>query len=98
MSDALKPDDFRSLAGPLVVLVDAGEVQTTVALIVESIDERRANGSSGPPFSLVLRGPSEPLLPESRYPVEHPALGTIEVLLKPLGNDAQAARYEAVFE
>ena len=97
MTDLLKPEHFRSLTQPLVVLLDAGEAQTTVALTVESLDEHPSHKLRELPFSMILCGPSEPLLSQATYPVEHPSLGTIELFLVPIGRDPKNARYEAVF-
>ena len=44
-------------------------------------------------FSLVFRGPDEPLLPQGIYRVEHPEIGTFDLFLVPIA----PATYEAVF-
>jgi len=49
------------------------------------------------PFSLVFDGPSQPLLAQAIYPLEHAELGTLEIFIVPLGRAAEATRYEAVF-
>jgi hypothetical protein len=50
------------------------------------------------PFSLVFRGPRDPLLPQSIYALEHDGeLGTLEIFIVPIARDAGATRYEAVF-
>ena len=49
------------------------------------------------PFSIVLRGPAEPLLPQRIYRLEHDELGPLELFLVPIGQDADGTRYEAVF-
>ncbi len=51
-------------------------------------------------FSLVWRGPAQPILPQAIYQLRHPALSApLDVFLVPLGpdNSAQGIRYEAVF-
>lgn len=49
-------------------------------------------------FSLLFRGPAEPLLAQSLWPMEHEELGTFELFLVPVGPDAEGRhRYEAVF-
>jgi len=48
-------------------------------------------------FSIVLRGPREPLLPQRIYEVEHEELGTLGLFLVPIGPDREGMRYEAVF-
>jgi hypothetical protein len=44
-------------------------------------------------FSLVFRGPPQPLLPQRIYRLEHPELGAFELFLVPIA----PATYEAVF-
>ncbi len=49
------------------------------------------------PFSVVLRGPQEPILEQRIYGLEHPEMGTLEVFLVPIGPDDTGQRYELVF-
>lgn len=66
---------------------------------------RAALGSFRTPFALVFHGPSEPVLPQGMYRLEHQDLGVLELFLVPIGPDLPAEpegrpagmRYEAVF-
>jgi len=49
------------------------------------------------PFSLLFRGPREPLLPQRIYTLEHPQTGVLEIFLVPLGPDDTGQVYQAVF-
>jgi hypothetical protein len=49
------------------------------------------------PFSIIFYGPSDRILPQQIYSVEHEALGSYELFLVPLQPDDNGARYEAVF-
>jgi hypothetical protein len=49
------------------------------------------------PFSVVLRGPAHPLLPQGMYDFEHPLHGVISIFIVPVGADADGVTYEAVF-
>jgi hypothetical protein len=49
------------------------------------------------PFRLVFHGPREPLLPQSIYRLEHAQLGALEIFIVPVGQDADATIYEAIF-
>ncbi len=49
------------------------------------------------PFSLVFRGPLQPVLPQRTYRVEHDGIGAFDLFLVPIGPDAEGMRYEAVF-
>jgi hypothetical protein len=96
MSDVLRPEDFRGLDAPLVVDAPEGSA-ARVALTVESVAALPPHRMREAPFSLILRGPRTPLLPQATYALVHPRLGRVEVFLVPIAQDAQAARYEATF-
>jgi hypothetical protein len=49
------------------------------------------------PFSLVFRGPREPVLPQRTYPLSHQELGRLEIFLVPIAQDADGTRYQAIF-
>jgi hypothetical protein len=49
------------------------------------------------PFSIVLRGPGDVVLPQRIYRVEHEEMGTLDLFLVPIGPDARGMRYEAIF-
>jgi hypothetical protein len=68
-------------------------------LDAELIDVEEAEATDGgrTPFSLVFRGPLEPLLPQQIYRFEHDALGPFEVFIVPIGADDDGVRYEVVF-
>lgn len=50
-------------------------------------------------FSLLFRGPGEPVLAQSIYPLRHGELGDFDLFLVPVGPDRKAGGmlYEAVF-
>jgi hypothetical protein len=48
-------------------------------------------------FSLVFRGPPEPLLAQAIYPLRHAGLGLLEIFLVPIARDDGGATYQAVF-
>ncbi|HEY7066457.1 MAG TPA: hypothetical protein VII06_33600 [Chloroflexota bacterium] len=71
-------------------------------LALELIEATDLSGGKAPadrraPFSLVLRGPLTPLLPQQIYRLEHDALGAFDLFIVPIGPDAHGMRYEAVF-
>jgi hypothetical protein len=55
------------------------------------------DGDRRAPFSIVLHGPTDRLLPQRTYRVEHEAIGTFDLFLVPIGPDQEGMRYEAVF-
>ena len=48
-------------------------------------------------FSLVFRGPHQPLLQQRIYSLEHDALGCLDLFIVPVKRDAQGLQYEAIF-
>jgi hypothetical protein len=48
-------------------------------------------------FSLLFRGPLQPLLPQRIYPVEHDRLGRFDLFIVPIKRDAHGLQYQAVF-
>jgi len=49
------------------------------------------------PYSLLFRGPEQPVLEQSIVALKHEQLGELSIFLVPIGSDAQGMRYEAVF-
>ncbi len=49
------------------------------------------------PFSLVFRARHEVVVPQRIYRVDHPALGSLDIFLVPIGPDSTGMRYEAIF-
>jgi hypothetical protein len=95
MLEGLTADDFTPHLGDRFRL-HAGEA---TVLEVELIDVQEATATDGgrTPFSLVFRGPVEPLLPQSIYRFEHDTLDPFEVFIVPIGPDEAGMRYEVVF-
>jgi hypothetical protein len=99
--DRLTADSFEPAVGQTFVL-DGGEAG---ALELELLESRLhdpdvpAEDSSGAraPFSLLFRGPVEPVLPQRIYHVEHVSVGAIDIFIVPVGQDATGTTYEAVF-
>jgi hypothetical protein len=55
------------------------------------------SGRAGGAFSLLFRGEPGPNLPQAIYPIDHPALGTHEIFIVPIGPTAGGNGYEAIF-
>lgn len=49
------------------------------------------------PFSIVFRGPIEPVLPQQIYRFAHDELGSFELFIVPIGPDDAGMQYQAVF-
>jgi hypothetical protein len=97
MPDLLRPEDFRGLDAPLTVELATAAGKAAIELRVDSVQDLPPHRMREAPFSLVLKGPREPLLPQATYSLEHPGLGSIALFLVPIGQDREATRYEATF-
>jgi hypothetical protein len=72
----------------------------TDAVLLELTDASAGTGRQGAgrmPFSLVFRGPLEPVLPQRIYRFEHHELGAFDLFIVPIGPDETGMQYEAVF-
>ena len=48
-------------------------------------------------FSMLFTGPTEPLLKQATYRLEHPAMGSFDLFIVPISSDEGGTVYEAVF-
>jgi hypothetical protein len=99
--DRLTATSFSPAVGE-TFLLDAGEAGQLDLELVESRlhdPDAPAEDASGAqaPFTLTFRGPPEPLLPQRIYRLEHSSVGSIEIFIVPIGQDAAGTVYEAVF-
>ena len=97
MLGELKIGDFSERVGDVFRVVEpAAELELT---LIEATDLSRedAPGPRRRPFSLIFRGPLRPLLVQRIWPLEHAALGRLEMFIVPIGPDEKGMRYEAVF-
>lgn len=94
--DNLTSDDFEPLLGD-EFQVSCGGIP--VALTLSNLDVMEAQYS--PPgarlsFSLTFLGPLKPLLPQGVYTLRNETLGTLDLLMVPLGPIEGEQRYEIV--
>jgi hypothetical protein len=93
---------FAPLVGDRFELLGCGSEVTDLTLA--EVDEPRPGSNAGAeagagrsPFSIVFRGPREPVLPQRIYTFSHEKLGSFELFIVPIGPDDEGMRYEAVF-
>lgn len=102
MLETLTASTFGPLIGSAfrIGVDDASWVEAKLEAVeaagVQAADAARAAGRREP-FSIVFRGPVEPVLPQRIYRLEHAELGELELFLVPIAQDADGTRYEAVF-
>ena len=77
--------------------IRAGELTLEVELI--SVEERGAAHSPNArkPFSIIFRGPLEPILPQMIYKIKHGEIGALDLFIVPIGPDEHGMCYQAVF-
>jgi hypothetical protein len=69
----------------------------TIPLKLEKTEAVGQSRRAGGAFSLLFVAPAGPFLPQAIYPVEHPALGAMEIFLVPVGPLPGGNGYHAVF-
>ena len=84
--EACSGESFRLTAG-------AGELKLKLVEVRRIGQALRAGGA----FSLTFVSAAGPFLPQAIYPIAHPALGTLEMFIVPLGPMLGGNGYEAVF-
>lgn len=99
---ALTHGDFERCLGERFRLTPDGEGDASGALDLELLrvdpaPVRDRVRRTRTPFSLILVGPGEPVLPQKIYRLESATLGLLEIFLVPIARDERGIRYEAVF-
>lgn len=95
MLDKLTVEDFSRLLQQPFRLTSA---EGAFELVLVSAEARgRPVGGGRQPFSLLFRGPRQPVLPQAIHPLVHDALGTLEIFIVPVGANADGVEYEAIF-
>lgn len=79
--------------------IDLELIELTPSPPRDEVEARRraAAGIRAEPFTLLFRGPREPLLAQGIQRLEHERLGTLEIFLVPIRPDEGGPLYEAVF-
>lgn len=93
--DELTLADFEPLVGERFALRADAVGTLDVALASATTLGPRPGGRD--PFTLVFSGPREPIAPQATYRFEHAALGSLELFVVPIGQDATSTSYEAIF-
>ena len=98
MAEELSLNDFAACKGDTFQICPEG-LAPLPAVLVEA---RSLGGQSErrEPFSLLLRGPREPVLAQRIHRVEHERLGALDIFLVPVGLASEGEEgmlYEAVF-
>ncbi|MHB8271040.1 DUF6916 family protein [Bradyrhizobium sp.] len=81
----------------LDVVFDMQTPAGVVPLKLAKVDPAGDSGRAGGAFSLIFVAPKGPWLGQGIYPVQHPALGTMEIFLVPVGPAFGGNSYQAIF-
>lgn len=91
---SLRIDDFAAhLGADFEMLVGDG----VVPLKLVKVDPAGNSGRAGGAFSLVFVAPKGTGHQQATYLLTHPALGTMEIFLVPVGPESGGAGYQAIF-
>lgn len=91
---SLTAADFEPLSGETFTL-DTGRGE--LALQLKEVRRRGSAVRDDGAFSLDYRSPPGPFLPQGTYPITHPALGTLDLFIVPLGPKDGGNSYEIIF-
>lgn len=101
MLDQLTVDDFKGAIGQSFALQADDEATLDLELIEASTLDAGVPSKDGKgvrnPFQIMFRGPADPIAPQRIYELENDGVGTLEIFLVPVGQDAAGVRYQAVF-
>jgi hypothetical protein len=97
MLESFTLETFLAHSGePFRLRLDSSE--TMELELVEATEVRPSGGPAArSQFSIVFRGPSEPVLAQRIYAFEHDELGAFEIFIVPIGRDEAGTSYEAAF-
>ena len=101
MLEAFTIGTFAAHLGETFALrLDSATTLDLELIAATALSEATASGRPSQrrtPFSIVFRGPLQPILPQRIYRMEHAAIGTFELFLVPVGPGERGMRYEAIF-
>lgn len=98
LSDLTRTDFEVHLHGGFQVNVDGFGTLTLELVEVAALGMESARPDGRQPFSLIFRGPCEPILAQQTCRLAHEAMGELDLFVVPLGPDrAGGIRYEAIF-
>jgi Domain of unknown function (DUF6916) len=95
--DSLGADDFEPHIEDEFVIAGGHGASVAARLVAVTDHGTIGGGTRASQFSVVFRGPREPVLPQAIYRVGHEQMGVLEIFLVPLGPDEDGIGYEAVF-
>jgi len=80
-----------------VFLLELADATSTRLELIEVKDLSRTQSAKNQSFSLVFQGAGDVFLSQKTYALNHEKIGTFDLFLVPIGQDAMGFCYEAVF-
>ncbi|MDH3389966.1 MAG: hypothetical protein OEN02_18930 [Gammaproteobacteria bacterium] len=91
-------EDFESCLNDTFTVKSEDENEQQLELIeIKPLGEHDPDAKIRQPFSLLFRGPREPMLQQQAYQLENSNLGEMLLFLVPIGPDEKGMLYESVF-
>lgn len=88
---------FEPIVGDRFEIAGGAVGGESLELVLESATKSGDWPGGRDPFSLIFRGPPEPVLPQAIYPLTHAGLGVLEIFVVPIAGDAEGVSYQAIF-
>jgi hypothetical protein len=98
--EGLTVDTFAGAVGDAFALDHDGgrlELELVEASPIEADAPAIAADGVRTPFSLLFRGPLNPILPQRIYPLRHDAIGALQIFIVPVARTAAGVEYQAIF-
>jgi hypothetical protein len=94
--DSLTIGSFRECEGDSFAALLDGDLRLELELVeVRTLGQEPTGGRQ--PFSVLFRGPPEPVLPQATYQLGHAALGEHWIFIVPIARSERGTDYEAIF-
>ena len=91
-------ETFHLTAGGVQLQVELFEVTSLKPSLSGRGETSQVRATKDEPFSLVFRGPHDPPLEQSMYPMTHDDIGDLgSIFIVPIAADEQGRYYQAVF-
>jgi hypothetical protein len=99
MVEDFELETFSGRAGETfrLLLDDGSTVDLELVSVTPGVVTPNDPSGMRAPFSVIFRGPLEPVMPQRIYRVEHDELGSFELFVVPVGSDELGMQYQAVF-
>jgi hypothetical protein len=98
MSARPTEEDFKQHEGTKFrVLVESPAPVELELTRVKSYNPQASEQMNMERFSLFFQGPDDVMLQQGTYPLEHPAMGELNLFVVPIGRDERGFQYEVVF-